>query len=341
MSLILTDTTGHEIREIEVLQGDFDLNDTKDFQLQFYLNDYQRDLCNSARVFIDGTECGGIIGALKTDSDDGIITISGTTWRGLLEKKIVTPPSGQDYRIVSGDINEIMSNLLNLCNLGGLFIVPNEEAVSVTNWQIDRYITLYEALKKIGEATDHKLQLEYLQGENGEPGYVEIIFTPIIDLSQLMEISQNTSIGFSIEDVRNRVNHLILLGSGKLKDRMVRHLFVNNTNTIVGKKYYTGADEVVDVFDYSSAQSEDDLIKNGKKRLKELTNYQKVQITIDSDMEIRIGDIIGGRDYITGLTIAQPLFNMVYKIANGVTAIEYSVDGEMSTNFDIVIEGDE
>ena len=43
------------------------------------------------------TEFGGIIGRKKINTIDSTISLFGRTWRGMLEKKIIRPPTGQDY----------------------------------------------------------------------------------------------------------------------------------------------------------------------------------------------------------------------------------------------------
>ena len=59
-------------------------------------------------LYIKNTEYGGIIGEVDTDTAEDEVSLIGYTWRGLLSKKIIQPPSGQDYMKVSGELIEVI-----------------------------------------------------------------------------------------------------------------------------------------------------------------------------------------------------------------------------------------
>ena len=47
------------------------------------------------------------------------------------------------------------------------------------------------------------------------------------------------------------------------------------------------------------------------------------------DLDVSIGDIIGGRDYLTGTYMAKPVKNIIYTTdAKGNLQTEYQVEGE-------------
>lgn len=48
------------------------------------------------------TEIGGIIDAIKLNTESGDITYSGRTWHGIMEGKVLCPDAGQDYLTLSG-----------------------------------------------------------------------------------------------------------------------------------------------------------------------------------------------------------------------------------------------
>lgn len=45
-------------------------------------------------------------------------------------------------------------------------------------------------------------------------------------------------------------------------------------------------------------------------------------------LDIGIGDIVGGRDYLTGLYMAKPVENIVYELTNDVESRTYKLEGE-------------
>lgn len=339
--LILTDVKGNEIRELEYSTFDFDMNDDMDFEIKMPSSDYKSDLVKGARVFCPDTEYGGIIGGLKTDSENGTITITGRTWRGITDKKIIRPASGKDYYIVSGDGNAILDALLKELGLKALFRVPTSGGLSIDKWQFDRYCTLYEGLTKMYKSYDHKLRYAYKRGEKGVAGYVQISAEPVQDYSNRTEISQNNDVYFSLEQVYDRVNHLICLGKGELKDRTVLDLYLQGDGTIGTKQYYTGLNEVVETYDYPSVESVAELRSYGKEKLQKESNYQTMNMDIyDATFSALIGDIVGGRDYITGIYLKQPITNIIYKEERGISTIQYVVDGDIDTSYDFVIQTD-
>ena len=46
------------------------------------------------------------------------------------------------------------------------------------------------------------------------------------------------------------------------------------------------------------------------------------------NMDVAIGDIIGGRDYLTGLYAKKPIAKKIYKVEDGKTSLEYEIEGD-------------
>ena len=44
--------------------------------------------------------------------------------------------------------------------------------------------------------------------------------------------------------------------------------------------------------------------------------------------EYEIGDIIAGRDYITGITVRKPVIGKIYTYSKGTEKIEYKIEGD-------------
>lgn len=142
--VILAAKTGREIRMLEFKKYDVDMTNEKDFELTVPTDMYRDDLTKGARVFVPGTEYGGQIGRLKVKTDEDIVIVGGLNWRGKLYYKIIQPPPGQAYKTVSGELNTILRGLIAEAGLDKLFYVPNIDThVTLTNYQFDRYTTLY------------------------------------------------------------------------------------------------------------------------------------------------------------------------------------------------------
>ena len=47
-----------------------------------------------------------------------------------------------------------------------------------------------------------------------------------------------------------------------------------------------------------------------------------------SDVDVEIGDIVGGRDRITGMSLQKPIVNKILRMNNGIPSVEYKLKGE-------------
>lgn len=325
--VILSDSNGNEIKMLTPQSIDFDLNETRDFEIILNINEWSLDFDYGSRIYIPNSEYGGLIGEVKTNTADNTVKIKGFCFRGILSKHIITPPKGYDYKNISGELNSVILALTS--GLNPLFQVSNiDTGVSVTNFQFDRYTTLLDGLNKLLKSKNYKLQIKYIQKEQGLPGYAELSAVPINDYSKNIELSQDNRINFTFNNKQNGVNHLICLGSGELKNRVVVDLYVGKNGEITESKYYKGLDEICETYENTGA-SATELKENGTEKLQELMNTKTFKMDVSSlDIDIEIGDIIGGRDYITGFSMSTPITNKIYTLKNGNISIEYKIEGD-------------
>ena len=167
---------------------------------------------------------------------------------------------------------------------------------------------------------------------------------PIRDYSDEIEYSQDGTLGFlsfKFENFTGGINHLICLGKGELKDRLVVHLYVQEDGSIGPNQYYFGKDERESTFEYSNTDSVEELIKNGTERLKELMSYKSMDIDLYNESlaglkgiydDISIGDIVGGRDFDTGIYLSKQITRKIVQVKNGRESIEYKVGDETKTS---------
>ena len=329
MELILTDVNGVQQRMIEEFNADIDLAGAKTFEVTVPAAQYDGNMTFGSRVFVPGTEIGGIIGDIHTDTAEGTVSVMGYTWRGLLSKKIIRPPAGEDYKTVSGELNDIIEGVIQ--GMFGSIIRAAQERTGKTirSYSFDRYTTVYDGLQKMLKKYGYKLKIVYQVGEPGGAGWAEIGAVPIVDMSERIELSQDSRLNFTIEDYRMGINHLIIGGSGELRDRKIIDLYVQGDGSIGTTQYFTGINERVEFFDYGAMDDTQELMTAGEARLLELSDTQTFRMNVASlAIDVDIGDTIGGRDYITGMTIKKPLLNKIITIMNGIQETNYEVEGE-------------
>ena len=149
---------------------------------------------------------------------------------------------------------------------------------------------------------------------------------PITDYSDELEYSREGKVNFDIRDCRGGINHLVCVGEGQNEERAVLHLYVQEDGTIGKSQYYFGLEERAAVYEYSSADLEK-LEEYGTKRMKDLQNYRSIDVTVD-DVDLEIGDIVGGYEEITGTRLQKPVTRKIIKMKRGKITIDYEVKGD-------------
>lgn len=325
--VILADKNLREIGEIKDSNVSVDLNDKRNFSVQIARCNWRPELTFSSLIYIMGAEYGGIIGEILTDTTLDYVELKGLTWRGRMAKKIIQPPAGSDYKVVSGELHTVMKSLIEP-EFDGLFVVSQEDTgVYVSNYQFDRYCTLYDGLVKMLKSKWYRLQLSFRR-EQGETGYLYIEAVPIVDYSNRIELSRDCQLNYTMDDKRDGVNHLIVAGKGELQDRNVLHLYVQEDGSIGTQQYYTGLQEIADVYENTSTET-DELQSKSEERIRELMNKKTFKMDVAKlGLDVGIGDIVGGRDYLTGMYMAKPVENIVYELTNNVESRIYKLEGE-------------
>ena len=270
-------------------------------------------------IYIEGTEYGGILDFIKSNTSGHTVTYGGRTWHGVLNSKVIQPDSGKAYYTVSGDANAILGVLINRLGLGELFTAKAElSGITITSYQFERYCKAYDGIRAMLEEAGAKLKLEWANRS-------VCLSAELID-DYTESPCDNDTATLSVEKHQVKVNHLICLGRGELAAREVLHLYVNKFGKITTAPFYTGLEEVTDTYDNNNS---DNLKKDGTNRLKELLNIDKAEIAFTEDDEYiyDIGDIVGATDIRTGANASAAVTQKIVKINNGAVSIEYKTGG--------------
>lgn len=300
--------------EIDLAFGD----DENDFECKTGSNNH----CMEAGFFlyIEGTEYGGIIDSIESDVGKKEVTYSGRTWQGVLNSKVLEPDSGEAYLVCSGEANEVIGTLLTRLGLNPLFTASSDDSgLVVNNYKMDRYIKGYDGIKKMLASIGGKLLFDF------QNGFVVLKAEPMHDYTQDEQFDSDL-VEFTVQKTFQPVNHLVCLGKGELENRTVLHLYTDRDGNISTTQTLTGIDEVTDVYDYSSVESEEELEKEGREKLKELWEPASIKISFDgSDESYDIGDIVGAYDNITKISANATITKKIVTIKNGQTTISYKV----------------
>lgn len=293
---------------------------------------------------VDGTEYGGIIDTVESDTRNGEVTYSGRTWQGILASRIILPLRGtfeaateivtvkttdasgdllcDRYLVISGDVNRCIQFVVKRCGLSALFTVSEHDfGVTVSEFQFNRYTDAYAGLVKMLESVGLKMTFECTDAK-------VLLVVKKIYKSTEDEQFDTEQVDFTAKKNLNTVNHLICLGSGEMENRMVIHLYADRNGKISEKQTIDGLDEYVAVYDYPNVESKDELRSGGKERLKELIGQDEMDIDFDAeDDSYSIGDMISASDHVTGISVVAKITKKIVKIKYGIPTITYKVGG--------------
>ena len=291
-----------------------------DFELTLYDGTVLPD---RGLVYVDGTEVGGIVDHMKDELSDGVsvVTYSGRSWHGMLAGKVLQPDSGQDYLKVSGPVNQVLSNLLARIGLADVFKVRADSTKTIPTFQFDRYCTAYDGIRRMLAANDLKLMFQEVDGT------VWMYAKPIVDHNDTVD---SDLVDFSITKDYRRTNHMIGLGKGDLRNRLVVHYYADGSGKVSNTRTFDGRDEIAAVYDYSSAEK-DELDKQTKKQLQDLQGAGAVDVTVHDGLSLDVGDRVAGCDHVTGLTVTAVVLKKIVKLSGGLLSVSYEVGDAASS----------
>lgn len=291
-------------------------------------------------LYVEGTEYGGIVDSIESDTENDEVAYRGRTWHGIIGSKVIFPLLSSDvstssvtvktmdsngslvgkYLVISGDANACIAFILSRIGLSAMFSAAETAAgVNINQYQFSRYTDAYSGLVKMLDSAGLKLHVSF------QNGVVVLSAEAKHDYTQDEEFNSDL-VQFQMVKRYKTVNHLICLGSGELENRMVVHLYADASGNISQTQTQFDLNEYVDALDYSNAESEEELIKSGKERLKSLWSTDELSIDFDATEDIYdVGDIVGAMDYVTGITVSATITKKIVTIQSGQTTISYKV----------------
>lgn len=314
MDLIFTNAKREDLGVLSTHSFDLSYGATEnDFELTLGANEPMLE--NGACIYIEGTEYGGIVGGIKSKTNSETITYKGRAWYGIINSKVIEPDSGEDYLTVSGDANTVLAFIVDRLELSGLFAVDDTPSgVYISNYQFPRYCKGYDGIAAMLAQNGGKLKMAW------KSRFVHLSAAPVADYTDSPVDGDIATL--TVEQNNDKVNHLICLGKGDLAEREVIHLYADQYGRIGDEQYYTGIDEVVETYENTNSE---DLRSDGIKAFTERRNSDKAEMHISETdgLSYDIGDIVGAKEYKSGIKVAETVTQKIIRIINGVISTEY------------------
>lgn len=328
MDFIVTDKYGLDKGYAEHCGAEFNIGQDNDFEIKIQSNLFKEDRhSKNCRVFAEGTEYGGLIRNINPVTEDNVVKLTGPTWRGLLNQRAFNPNSNTTVTL-SGEANEILANYVVSLGLSEIFEVSKGNSGIFLNYQAPLQSMLLDVFLAALEKENARLEIKYVLGGANEKGFVFLEVKPIVDHSETIEISEDGSVKLNILDYQNGVNHLICYGKGEGASRQRVDLYAWPDGSIQKTQYYTGIDLIEQYYENTNAESVSELEEEGREKFLEIMNYKQLKISV-SDMDLELGDIVGGRERITGIYMTAPVVRKIVSVmGKGRISIDYKLKGE-------------
>ena len=262
-----------------------------------------------------GTEWGGMLEDVNHVGTT--VKVGGPTWRGMLARKIISPPAGQAYRTITAmEANQAISALVG-SSLGSLFTVSTANS-GITVSGSFRYTNLLAAIHSMLQQYGARLEIIF------DGTQVVLSAVSSVDYTET-ELSQDYNAPLESSVAHGKAyNHVIALGRGELIDREVVELWRLDDGTITSTPQPIGPKDKQFVLDYPNAESPEELTNSATAKLIENAPEESIAINLDEiETDFRLGDVVGGKDKVTGLKISKPITQKILKIDKSGRKINY------------------
>ena len=205
----------------------------------------------------------------------------------------------------------MLTQLVGRVGLDDVFTVEAGADVNVPSTQFDRYVDAWTGITGMLSDNGLKLVLRHADG------------VTYLSARAVAEWNADSDvIDFTATRKWRRTNHLIGLGSGEGKDRLVSHWYADSAGNVSQKQSLFGLDEIQAIYDYSNADA-DELAKETEKKLTDLQEEGGVDVTVHDGLDLDVGDIVNGCDNVTGITVRAMVRKKIVKASRGMLTVSY------------------
>lgn len=316
MDLIYCNENGEDLGVLRNFQLDFAFgNSENDFLLTLNLNEFT--LKKDYVIYIENSEIWGIIDGFKLNTKSNKISYYGRTWQGVLNSKVLEPTPNKDYLTYSGEIHNLLKVVINRFRLSRFFEVSeNHRTFNFSNYKMDRYVYIYNGINKMLKSKNLKFKTLFQNGK------VVLEVVDAVDYSN--DEFDSSQVNFSVELKENIPNHIIALGKGELKDRVVKHIYYDENKKQIESQKFFGEKEIIYIYDYANAESEEELIKGANEYMKKLKDSD-IKITLNEEKLYDINDKISARETTTNTYIEKYIVKKIIKMTEKEIKINYEV----------------
>lgn len=319
MELIVADSAGKTLFPLADFELDMDAGwgDGVDNTFDLIVRDPDAPLPEAAwRVFADGTEMGGRVEGfeLKTGRASSELHWKGSTWTGVLAKRLLWPDAGQDYLTLAGDANVVLRRAIERLGLKSLFSVPDGDAGVAVSYRCSRDVPdAWTNLRLAMRSAGLRLDAKWVDGS------CQLQALPVTDWRGRVD---SDLVGFDLTSDLLVTNHLKAAGKGELASRKVVDVYADNKGNVGTSKAMAGVFELEGYYDANNSEG-DDLRDQAVSRLKDMQAEGGVKVTVGEGVSFGLGDIVEARHYSPNVTVSVEISSRVTAATGAGVAVTY------------------
>lgn len=307
--------------------------DQNDFEIQLSIEEWKKSPINIGDwLYIPETEWGGRVEKMEHIARS--IKITGVNFRYFIGRNVIHPKYNNvtkkrdAYLEVLGEANGVLKTIQE-----NTVLISFSEIVGVsktdTGNQISgkfRYIDFLSGVVEMLDGYGMRLRVAHSYG----PESIVIGAEVLSDYSEIFNQDFNIEIDSSVDET-NEVNFMIGLGKGELSDRQIVYMLRKKDGTIEevpNNLSQIKFDGVVKQFvlDEPNIETLAQLREKMYEKFDELKNKNTINLNFSSDeYELNLGDIVGGIDEMTGLSLKKEIIQKVLTIDSKSRKITYKV----------------
>lgn len=262
-------------------------------------------LTGGCMLYAEDTEYGGIVRGKSTSTQDGTTTFSGSTWHGVINEHVLCPPSGQTHLKLRGDAHAALRTAIAACGLDSVFRVASGDSGIQVSADI-RFIPAYDAIVAMLAKARAKLIIKWKRD------HAELSVVAAVNHDSMNSDNAN----FKITEGYRPPNHILLLGTGEMLDRITSELFIGEDGSVTRTKYYTGIDEVMAKFEDTNAQLEE-LERKGTEKLIEMQDVNEIDVSSELVDDYDVGDYVTATNLDAGQSATAAVTSKTVTLIDG------------------------
>ena len=319
MDLVVSTPEGRDVACTSAYSMDAESGPDSDNDFELVVDGVDGLVGPGSFVAIEGTDVGGVVDGVDLSVRGGrsAATWRGRTWAGILAARVIVPPPGQDHAVATGDAHEWLSGVVASLGLQGVFSVPTSPAgVDMGGYALPRFCDAYGGVCGALASVGHRLDVRR------EDGSTVLRAVPADTVGDV----DSDAVDFDLSRLWRPVNHLVCAGAGEMQQRLVVHLYADADGNVGEQQSLFGIDEVAELYDYANAD-EQQLREDGRKKLSEMQQQGKVEVTVRDGQVLHVGDEVRGIDRATGLSVTARVTNVICRADGGRVALSYEAGG--------------